>query len=402
MLGLFVQSLMRISLNLSMQGMKQVTRYLVSDTQVNALMAQAFALSDRLQRGLVFGALLQSTDTVEDMVPGEDGQLAWREFRNKLQAFGAYEYVETNLHISRRSDLSLVDLVLQTEKLDPYMAVWVTEGIGHYFAKVQSKRGHIPHNLLMEVALDSLPDRSLIVLHAGMGLSFAEEELRRLPDRKSGADIRRMIRRLVELCEVNSRPGYKHITFEALGLVTRTLFPQLMSDLDREIKDMDLDLLALFWHGVGRGLYFLPIHFIPQSGSGSRAMEMALNEPPHRIGRLNAVAGLAWPLTLVNIRHPYIMENFLKDSQHLLAASDAFSQGVSTAVMTWLESAPQDSALKAFINHRPSNLSLTSIWKRQIRLPCQIAIDKHLPMLKFERRLDDLFRYTPMAHLLEN
>ena len=90
-----------------MQGMKQVTRYLLPDEQVNSIMKNAFALSDRLQRGLVFEALMQSTQTVETMAPGEVGQLAWREFRNKLQAYGAYEYVETSLQISRGADINL-------------------------------------------------------------------------------------------------------------------------------------------------------------------------------------------------------------------------------------------------------------------------------------------------------
>jgi hypothetical protein len=165
---------------------------------------------------------------------------------------------------------------------------------------------------------------------------------------------------------------------------------------------MDLDLLALFWHGVGRGLYFLPIHFIPQAAAGRRALEMALSEPPHRSGRLNAVAGMAWPLTLVNIRHPYVMESFLKESPQLLVDSDAFSQGVSTAVMTWFESTSDDPALQAFITHRPSNLALISVWNRHIRMPSQNAMDNHFPKLKAQKRLDDLFRYTPLARLIEN
>jgi hypothetical protein len=402
MLGLLVQSLMRIPWNLSMQGMKQVTRYLLPDEQVNSIMKNAFALSDRLQRGLVFEALMQSTQTVETMAPGEVGQLAWREFRNKLQAYGAYEYVETSLQISRGADINLLNLVLQTEKLDPYMAVWVTEGIGHYYAEQQWKQGYIPQNLLLEEHLDDLPERSLIVLHAGMGLSFAEHQLRLLSTRRTGADIRRVIQKFIELCVMNSRPGYKNIAIEALGLVARTLFPHLLSDIDREIKDMDLGLLALFWHGVGRGLYFLPIHFIPQAGTGRRALEMALSEPPHRSGRLNAVAGMAWPLTLVNIRHPYVMESFLKESPQLLVDSDAFSQGVSTAVMTWFESTSDDPALQAFITHRPSNLALISVWNRHIHMPSQNAMDNHFPKLKAQNRLDDLFRYTPLARLIEN
>ena len=81
--------------------------------------------------------------------------------------------------------------------------------------------------------------------------------------------------------------------------------------VDRGLSAIDPDIVGYFWHGVGRGLYFLPINALPCSSSTWRAVEMAHEEAPHTLGRLNALGGLAWAVTLVNIRHPAILEAFL-------------------------------------------------------------------------------------------
>lgn len=359
-------------------------------------------MSDRLRRGITFEMLQQAAAALDPLIPGQARQVDWQEFRNKLQAFGVFEYVESTLQLSFLSDLSLPDLVEKTRVLDPYMAVWATEGIGHYYTERYWAQKRVPRNLLTAESLDALPPSSLITLHAGMGLSFARHLLNTLAPRSTRSDIRRVLHQFLTLCHENSRPGYTEITIEALGLVGRTLYPHLVPIIDQELSS-DLDVLGFFWHGVGRGLYFLPVNFVPYPGSTGRAVDMAQQEPPHRLGRLNALAGLAWPLTLVNIRHPHIMETFLKTHQAVVSINDAFAQGVSTAILTWHDSTPGDPDLQRFCQHQPdpSDPLLVRLWKTQVRTPCDIAMRQHYEALRETQRLGALFRYQSLSHVVD-
>ncbi len=67
----------------------------------------------------------------------------------------------------------------------------------------------------------------------------------------------------------------------------------------------------LFWHGAGRSLYFVPTNFATFGAAHGRALQAAMNEAPGPEERRNAVAGLVWAVTLVNIRHPAILKNLL-------------------------------------------------------------------------------------------
>ncbi len=171
---------------------------------------------------------------------------------------------------------------------------------------------------------------------------------------------------------------------EALGLVTRLLYPQIVRIIDWRLSAIDPDLVGYFWHGVGRGLYFLPINALPCTSSTWRAVEMAQEEPPHSLGRLNALGGLAWAVTLVNLRHPAILETFLKQYGGVISANDAFSTGVSASLMIWYDIEKDDPYLRAFLQYQPdpSNPRLVQLWNSQVRAPAQEALQRYYDVLK--------------------
>jgi hypothetical protein len=126
-------------------------------------------------------------------------------------------------------------------------------------------------------------------------------------------------------------------------------------------------------------------------------------EAPHTLGRLNVLAGLAWALTLVNIRYPEILETFLKHHGDLLSTSDAFANGVSSATMIWYDMTWNDPYLKAFCRHQPdpSDPDLVKLWNRQVRGPCLEALQHHYGMLKEQHRLGEVFRYQSLPELVD-
>src|SRR6185369_8249429 len=102
--------------------------------------------------------------------------------------------------------------------------------------------------------------------------------------------------------------------------------PQMLRRLDDQLERKDENLRDYFWHGGGRGIYFTATNLLPDGHTG-RALGMISAEPPHESGRRNALAGLAWAMTLVNFRHPEILAHFLNHYESRFASHDAFING---------------------------------------------------------------------------
>jgi hypothetical protein len=225
-----------------------------------------------------------------------------------------------------------------------------------------------------------------------MGLAIGERLIKTINPGSCKSEIRRVLDQFLMLCRDNSNPCYLGAAYESLGLVTRNLYPQMMTGLDQEMGKMDEDLMSYFWHGVGRGIYFAPTNLLPD-GNTSRALQMTRQEPRHELGRRNALAGLGWAIALVNIRHPEIMEGFLKDRGDQLDDNDAFVNGVSSSVIIWRDSTVNDSSLEAFCNYQPdsSDGTLVERWDQMVRRPCLQALENVYPVFKARRCLGESF-----------
>jgi hypothetical protein len=153
---------------------------------------------------------------------------------------------------------------------------------------------------------------------------------------------------------------------------------------------------------VGRGLYFLPRNALPCTSSTWRAVAMAQAEAPHRLGQLNALGGLAWALTLVNLRHPAILETFLQQYGGVISANEAFSTGVSSALMIWYDITRDDLYLRAFLQHQPdpSQPRLVQRWNSQVRAPAQEALQRYYDVLKTHDALGEVFRHQSLHALV--
>ena len=178
--------------------------------------------------------------------------------------------------------------------------------------------------------------------------------------------------------------------------------PRVVLSVDRQLAAIDPDLVGYFWHGVGRAVLF-PLNALPCARSSWRAVEMAQGEAPHALGRLNALAGLVWAVTLVNIRHPEILEAFLQQHAHALSANDACANGVSSALMIWYDMQGDDPYLQAFCRYQPdaTEPDLVQLWNSQVRWPGQEALQSYYGVLKAQHGLDEVFRYQPLAILVD-
>ena len=360
-------------------------------TQVfDFLTPETLAPGSAVKKG--FDLAQQAIGALEAAAPAQDGRAAWREFGNKLESFGTFRYVDAVLQLDSAAELSLGELVERAAGLEPYCAVWTTEGLGYYWAERAWNQGETPSGLLADETID----KALLALHAGMGLSMARRCLQVLEPDSSATETQQQLHRFVALCGDNSRQGYTEVALEALGLIGRALHPEQVAMIDQQLTTLYPEILPYFWHGVGRGSYFLPFSLVPRLSSASRALAMLRREAPNEQAWNNALAGLAWPLILVNIRHPDIVESFLSRHGDQLSATDAFASGAGSSIATWFDSTGGDPHLVRFCQHRGDAAEGPERWESQVREPCRKALKDDYPAMKDGGMLGHLFRYYPL------
>jgi len=332
------------------------------------------------------------------VMPRCDSRAALQEFNNKLQAFSLFEYADMVLGRSPATQSTLITLVEKAFELDGFHAIWATEGLGQFYAEKAWEREKGPRKLLSDQVVRCLPSCSLPALHAGMGLSIANRLIGTIDLNTPPSKIRDVLQAFIRICQDNSREGYTGAAYESLGLAVRNLYPHLVHTIDVHIAEIDLELADYFWHGVGRGIYFAPTNFLPITNSLCRAVTMAQQEPRHELGRINAMAGLAWAATLVNIRQPEIMETILKYWGPQLSNGEAFANGVGSSVIIWSHSVPVDPHLAAFRRHSPdpSNPAAVELWNKWVRGPCEMALRHYAGIVEEHNSFGELFRYQSL------
>lgn len=393
-------------------SLEAVTRAV--ESELGEEMRMVFQSGDQLQRGItssVFSALAGKADisrltaktavdvaqcaagTAAALFPAGKNQIAWQELQNKLQTFNLFAHIDLEMDL-RQKNVSLSQVVERASRLGPYRSVWAIEGVGHFYAE-SGDTSRIPIDLRAEA--NTLLPSSLVALHSGAGLSFAGRCLEAITSRRTDAEVRATLERFIALCDKSSHEAYVGAAYEALGLATHNLHPHLIADIDHHLAEIDEELVAYFWHGVGRGLYFAPTNFLPDGETSRRVMKQVRNESPHELGRLNMLSGFIWALVLVNIRHPKILEAFVADNVGELNM-EIFASALCSAAVIWRDSSPEDRALSALWRHRPSDARMTELWDAYVSVPCSRMVDHHYVTLR-NAGLGRLFRHKSLAEL---
>lgn len=381
--------------------------------QLNDLLWAAFQSGDELQRDavdllfdvttlraftpgyvnqLTAGLAAQARETGRVLTPGASSRLAWQQLKNNYEVYNLVKRVGELLAIPAGAEFPLGDLIEKAYALGAYPDLWAVEGLGHDYARAFWKPPTQVRELLTGARAGVLPAQSLTMMHAGIGLAFAEQLLKTITPYSPEDEIRRVLAEFITLCRENARAGYAGAAYESLGLVTRTWHAQMMGVVDRALQRIAPEVVGYFWHGAGRALYFLPIHFVPGSLSAWRAAE---SEAPHELARLNLLAGLTWATTLVNLRQPEILADFLKYQGAAITRPEAFTNGLMSSLMMGYDITPGDIYIKEFCRYQPaqSDAALTATWQAMVARPCAVALERYYPALKQRDRLGELFHY---------
>jgi hypothetical protein len=334
------------------------------------------------------------------LVSRRDAPAVTQEFENKLQIIMLVTHVHAELGLDANTVDSLLVLVDKVAAMPTFPRVWATEGLGNWFgdkAIAEAAGGPDPIGLLTDPQYVSLPPRSLTMLHAGIGMSFAKAILVKLEPTSSTESVRAAIARFVRLCRDSSWPGYTGAALESLGLATRTLYPDMLRVLDREIPNVDPDLHGYYWHGAGRAMYFEPMSMLPSVNAPWRVIRRLDLEAPHDLARRNILSGVGWALSVVNMRHPIVMETFLRHHAALVQADDAFSNGVISSLMMRYDTTRDDAHIWPYIRYEPADPDVASAWRTIVADPCDRALRETYGELTRTSSLEQLFHYRPAA-----
>jgi len=357
------------------------------------------------------GDMLQwSTQALRCFLPSEGSLLLWQELQNKVEVFFLVPGASTLLGLPSEPPFPPVQTgVERAYALEPYPIVWAVEGLGYWYGNTFWQRHETPHRILRSERVGDLPTKSLLMLHAGIGLSFAQHYLQRVNHLSPVADIRQALEQIITLCLDNSRPGYEGPALESLGLVTRSgtftgdARPEVLVQIvGQQLARIAPEVAGYFWHGVGRASYFLPINFVPCYGSFWHAFEMVRQEALDESAWLSALAGLAWVLGMVNIRQPAIVANVLKYHGAQLAENDAFAYGIATSTVMRYDTTPDAPFIGPFYQYQPdpAQPGLVQLWNSQVSQPTREALHDYYPVLKEYDCLGEIFRYQSLPALV--
>jgi len=342
----------------------------------------------------------RTAETLRLMLAGGNFVASAEELRNKAEIFTLVAAVSGLIGVPKQGPLPLPQLVARAYGLGAFYALWAVEGLGHDYGDSYWQQGVVPKNILSPEVTRTLPPGSLLMLHAGIGLSFAQHVLGALRWNTPQDEINRMVAEIVRLDRENSLPGYVGAAYESLGLVTRSMHPTMVAAVDRAVREVAPEVRGYFWHGLGRALYFWLFNFLPCSDW--QIFQMAAREAPDEPARLSAIAGCAWAYVLVNQRQPRILADLvIKPHGRELARDGAFANGVASAIVMRWDTTPAAPFIGSFCGYRPCNCDrdTAALWNELVRLPCQRAIDVYYPWLKEHDRLGEVFQYHDLAQL---
>ena len=335
------------------------------------------------------------------LIPGRNSKTLTTECRNKCRIMTLVQGLKS--YMAPDGSTSLQSIVEKCYALGDFPALWAVEGAGKDLAEWHMARNPNPTRMLIDAPLDPQWNKSLLMLHAGIGLGFARHWVEPLKPDCPKEDLRRAVVSTVELCRTNSRPGYAGAAIESLGLVSRFIHNAAFCQRVHEIlTESEPDAVGYFWRGCGRSIYFGPKNFAPGISKPSRAIGMCDEEAPDESCRQGLLSGVAWATTVVNMETPEVMEWVLGNIHDYFGDNPGYPNGVTSSVVMRYDTTPGFALIDQFKNYRPAKPEVAARWQKSVSAPMDYAIGVVHPVLSQNSRLDEVFHYQSLPELVSS
>ena len=337
-----------------------------------------------------------STDAFESVSSDEARSLLREQFQNTGDVIGFVNHPDAPDTLSADGTYPLQEMVDKCYLRGDYPALWLLEGLGERYAHAAMKGGCEIRDLLTSGKGADLPEKTRLMMHAGMGIEFAKHVVGDLTPWSTRKKVKDALRHFLDLARQNSIEGYEGAAIESLGLVTRTWHGQVVGLVSDELLVLDADAAEFFWHGAGRAMYFSPMYMLP----GLSPWDAADREPPDDTARRNARAGVTWAFTIVNSRQPKIAASLLRHKADRVAEDGAFTNGVHSTLVMAGDMVPGHRYVAEFCRFQPGARESADAWARHIGHDIEEKIDRYRRVLEAHHKLGEVFRYHDLEELV--
>ena len=329
-------------------------------------------------------------DAIESVATSDSRRLLRQRFDNAFDVIGFVNNMDAPSSLSAAGTYPVDELINRAYSRGDYPPLWLIEGLGERYAEAYMSEGRPVHGLLSEGKGAALPSKTQLMMHAGIGITFAKHALANLTPVSSRHEIDMALKTFLDLVDDNSQERYKGAALESLGLVTRTWYMQMVGPIYKRLALLDGPASEFFWHGAGRAMYISPMFMLP----GFSPWHAAQIEPPNETARRNALAGVAWGFTIVNVRQPEIASNFLTHGAGDVDG-DAFTNGVHSALIMAGEMVPGHRFVTGYCRYKPDvkNKRAGSTWNRYVGSDCEARVAAWRHTLRLRGKLGEIFRY---------
>ena len=335
---------------------------------------------------------------------GKNQGLYSQQAKNTRYIFALVRNNPEKLGIPKTGEFDLATFVDKAYAVGDFEAIWTVEGLGHVYSQrtwqLKWECSEDAEGILVEGQAAALPEKSLTMMHAGLGLAIAESLMKQLTPDSSTKDTERVLRAFIKLCRNNSRPGYVGCALESLGLVTRCFNYPMVGLVQRVLEDIDDTAWEFFWRGAGRALYFSPGHMLqPLYSPWIAAEQEAPNERAHKILK----AGISWPTNIVNMQNPAIFEDLIRRYGADEEKAGTIAHGVGASTTMAVDITPNHPLVKEYIDYQPKSTDpeVKRLWAAMVHDPAYKALNRYQPVLKAHNMLDQVFRFQDLDALVD-
>jgi hypothetical protein len=156
-----------------------------------------------------------------------------------------------------------------------------------------------------------------------------------------------------------------------------------------ELRRRNDELTRYFWHGVGRSSYFAYEYLPPCC---DLIIDQAAADAASEVERSNFVAGLAWAVTLVNLRNPDLID-FVFHRHRLQPEYIApLANGVVSSLLVAHDTAPAVEFMDSFCDYHWS----TGEWpyrREVLQDPCSLVATLNRMGIRDRIRMGDLYQF---------